>query len=133
MIKSFSREKIGYPTPKPEALLERIIKASSNEGDTVADFFLGGGTTAAVAQRLGRCWIACDQSRVAVAVTAERLKQQAMTRGMEDAPIPDFTIEQWGIYEADRLSQMPPDQFCRFVLDCYDARIPSDDEGNPRL
>ena len=122
-------ERIGYPTQKPEALLERIIKASSNEGDTVADFFLGGGTTAAVAQRLGRCWIACDQSRVAVAVTAERLKQQAMTRGMEDAPIPDFTIEQWGIYEADRLSQMPPDQFRQFVLDCYDARVLSDDDG----
>ena len=122
-------ERIGYPTQKPEALLERIIKASSNEGDVVADFVIGGGTTAAVAQRLGRCWIACDQSRVAIAVTAERLKQQAMTRGMEDAPIPDFTIEQWGIYEADRLSQMPPDQFYQFVLDCYDARIPSNDEG----
>ena len=123
------KERTGYPTQKPEALLERIIKSSSNEGDIVADFFLGGGTTAAVAQRLGRCWVACDQSRVAVAVSAERFKQQAVTRGLEDAPIPDFTIEQWGIYEADRLSQMPPDQFRRFVLDCYDARVLSDDDG----
>ena len=129
IIRGNAKERIGYPTQKPEALLERIIKASSNEGDAVADFFLGGGTTTAVAQRLGRCWIACDQSRVAVAITAERLKQQAMTRGLEDASIPDFTIEQWAIYEADRLSQMPPNQFRRFVLDCYDARIPSDDEG----
>lgn len=64
-----------------------------------------------------------------MAVTAERLKAQAMTRGLGDPPIPDFTIEQWGIYEAERLSQMPPEQFRRFVLDCYDARIPSGDEG----
>ena len=125
-----ARERIGYPTQKPEALLERIILASSNEGDTVADFFIGGGTTAAVSQRLGRRWIACDQSRVAVAVTAERLKQQAMTRGAADAPIPDFTIEEWGIYEAARLSQMPPEQFRDFVLRAYGAtRIRPDDDG----
>ena len=124
-----SREVIGYPTQKPEALLERILNASSNEGDVVADFFNGGGTTAAVAQRLGRRFVGCDQSRVAIAVTAERLKQQAMTRGLEDAPLPDFTVEQWGIYEAERLSQTPPDEFRRFVLACYDARIPSSDDG----
>ena len=66
-------EKIGYPTQKPEALLERIISASSNKNDIVADFFSGGGTTAAVAQRLGRRWIASDISRVAVALTADRI------------------------------------------------------------
>ena len=90
------QEEIGYPTQKPEALLERIIKASSNEGDVVADFFLGGGTTAAAAQRLSRRFIVCDQSRVAVAVTSERLKQQVTTRGMEDDPVPDFTVETLG-------------------------------------
>ena len=125
-----ARERIGYPTQKPEALLERIIFSSSNEGDTVADFFVGGDTTVAVAQRLGRRWIACDQSRVAVAVTAERLKQQTMTRGVEDAPIPDFTVEQWGIYEAARLSDTPPEQFRDFVLRAYGAsRIGRADDG----
>lgn len=113
-------ERIGYPTQKPEALLERIIKASSNGGDIVADFFIGGGTTAAVAQRLGRRWIASDQSRVAIAVTAERLKQESMTLALE-SPRPDFTIEQWGIYEADRLSQMPALEFRDFVLSAYGA------------
>lgn len=123
-------ERIGYPTQKPEALLERIINTSSNKGDTVADFFVGGGTTAVVAQRLGRPWIACDQSRVAIAVTAERLKQQALTRGVEDASIPDFTVEQWGIYEAARLSDMPPEQFRDFVLRAYGAtRIGQHDDG----
>ena len=66
-------EKIGYPTQKPEALLERIIKASSNKDDIIADFFCGGGTTCAVAQNLGRRWIGCDISRVAVAITADRI------------------------------------------------------------
>ena len=122
-------EKIGYPTQKPEKLLERIIQASSNEGDMVADFFIGGGTTAAVAQRLNRRFIACDQSRVAVSVTAERLKQQAITRGIADAPIPDFTVEQWGIYEAEGLEQMTPSEFQEFVLACYDARVPGNGAG----
>jgi DNA modification methylase len=67
-------ERIGYPTQKPEKLLERIILSSSEEGDVVADFFVGGGTTAAVAQKLNRRWIACDQSRVAVAITQGRLE-----------------------------------------------------------
>ncbi|MCY4366332.1 MAG: site-specific DNA-methyltransferase [Chloroflexi bacterium] len=116
-----SEERIGYPTQKPETLLERIISASSYEGDVVADFFVGGGTTAAVAQRLGRHFIACDQSRVAIAVTAERLKQQAQTRAMGDEYTPDFTVEQWGIYEAERLSDMPVDQFRDFVLRAYGA------------
>lgn len=124
-----SKERLGYPTQKPEALLERIIKASSDEDDVVADFFIGGGTTASVAQRLGRRFIACDQSRVAVAVTAERLKQAAITRAMETEPYPDFTVEQWGIYEADRLSKTPPDGFREFVLRAYGAHPSSEYEG----
>jgi len=74
VISSQSNERIGYPTQKPEALLERIILASSKEGDIIADFFCGGGTTPAVAQKLNRRWIACDQSRVAVAITQGRLE-----------------------------------------------------------
>ena len=74
IINATSNERIGYPTQKPVELLEKIIEASSKEGDLVADFFCGGGTTAAVAQKLGRRWIACDQSRVAVAITQGRLE-----------------------------------------------------------
>ncbi len=73
VLAPISKERIGYPTQKPEALLERIIKASSNENDIVADFFCGGGTAPVVAQKLGRRWIASDISRVAVALTADRL------------------------------------------------------------
>jgi DNA modification methylase len=68
-----SKESVNYPTQKPEALLERIIKASSNEGDLVADFFCGSGTTAAVAERLGRRWIATDLGKFAIHTTRKRM------------------------------------------------------------
>jgi DNA modification methylase len=70
-------EIIGYPTQKPEALLERIIRCASNEGDLVLDPFMGGGTTIAVAERLGRRWIGIDQSVQAVKVTEFRLQKQS--------------------------------------------------------
>lgn len=66
-------EKLGYPTQKPEALMERIIKASSNEGDLVADFFCGCGTTIAAAQKLGRRWIGSDISHLAIKLISKRL------------------------------------------------------------
>lgn len=68
-------EYLGYPTQKPEALLERIIKASSNEGDVVADFYLGGGTTAAVAYRLGRDFIGSDINYRAIQISRERIEK----------------------------------------------------------
>ena len=69
-------ERVGYATQKPEALLERIIKASSNEGDLVCDFFGGSGTTAAVAERLGRRWITCDIGKPASLVMRKRFIDQ---------------------------------------------------------
>lgn len=72
-LNSQSKERLGYPTQKPEVLLERIIKASSNEGDLVADFFCGCGTTIAAAQRLGRNWLGVDISHLAVKLIMDRL------------------------------------------------------------
>lgn len=73
-IQSGAKERIGYPTQKPEALLERIIKASSNEGDVILDPFVGGGTTPAVADKLGRRWIGVDSSVHAIKVSEQRIK-----------------------------------------------------------
>lgn len=73
---NMSKEHQGYATQKPEALLERIIKASSNEGDLVCDFFGGSGTTAAVAERLGRRWITSDIGKPATLVIRKRLIDQ---------------------------------------------------------
>ena len=75
-ISSRSNEGVGYATQKPERLLERIIKASSNEGDLVCDFFGGSGTTAAVAERLGRRWITCDIGKPASLVMRKRFIDQ---------------------------------------------------------
>jgi adenine specific DNA methylase Mod len=66
-------EQVGYPTQKPEALLDRVIKASSNEGDLVADFFAGSGTTAAVAEKLNRKWIVSDLGKFAIHTTRKRM------------------------------------------------------------
>ena len=73
MINAMGNERLGYATQKPETLLERIVKASSPEKGIVADFFCGSGTTAAVAEKLGRRWIACDLGRFAIHTTRKRL------------------------------------------------------------
>lgn len=73
IVNTSSKERVDYPTQKPEALLERIIKASSNEGDLVADFFCGSGTTAAVAEKLGRKWICSDLGKFAIHTTRKRM------------------------------------------------------------
>lgn len=75
-VNPVAKERVGYATQKPEALLERIIKASSNEGDLVCDFFGGSGTTAAVAERLGRRWITCDIGKPAALVMRKRFIDQ---------------------------------------------------------
>lgn len=75
-VNSMAKENVGYATQKPEPLLERIIKASSNEGDLVCDFFGGSGTTAAVAEKLGRRWITCDIGKPAALVMRKRFIDQ---------------------------------------------------------
>ncbi len=74
-LQATEAERLGYPTQKPEALLERIIRASSNEGDIVADFFCGCGTTIAVAQRLNRQWLGADISHLAIRLIVKRLTE----------------------------------------------------------
>ncbi len=73
VVARLHRQRTGFPTQKPEALLERIIRASSSPGELVADFFCGSGTTPVVADRLDRRWIACDHLALAIATTHRRL------------------------------------------------------------
>ncbi|MEK7542058.1 MAG: site-specific DNA-methyltransferase [Patescibacteria group bacterium] len=130
-------ERIGYPTQKPEALLERIVKASSNEGDVVADFFCGGGTTLAVAQKLKRRFIGCDSSRVAISVSLDRLvkvgeelsgvksnlskaeKMQEAFVGTEK--VPNIEVSYLGVYPTEKFASIPQDDFVDFILTCYGA------------
>ena len=73
-IGPLAQERLGYPTQKPEALLERIIQASSNEGDVVLDPFCGCGTAVAVAERLGRRWVGIDVTHLAISLMKSRLR-----------------------------------------------------------
>ena len=94
-----STERIGYPTQKPEALLERILKASSNEGDLVADFFCGSGTTAAVAEKLNRKWLSTDLGRFAIHTTRKRMIQVQREQKEKGQDFRAFEILNLGKYE----------------------------------
>lgn len=98
-VNSQAKEDTGYDTQKPESLLERVIKASSNEGDLVADFFCGSGTTLAVAEKLGRKWIGCDLGRFAIHTTRKRLIGVQRESKAEAKPYRSFEILNLGKYE----------------------------------
>ncbi len=98
-VASQANERLDYPTQKPEALLERILNASSNEGDLVADFFGGSGTTAAVAEKLGRKWIACDLGKFAIHTTRKRLIGVQRKLKAEGKDYRAFEILNLGKYE----------------------------------
>ena len=99
IVHAQSSESVGYPTQKPEALLERIIKASSNEGDLIADFFCGSGTTAVVAEKLGRKWIVSDLGKFAIHTTRKRLIGVQRQLKAEGKNYRAFEILNMGRYE----------------------------------
>ncbi|MCG2778714.1 MAG: hypothetical protein L6406_23810 [Desulfobacterales bacterium] len=98
-INPVASERLGYATQKPEALLERIILASSNEGDLIADFFCGSGTTGAVAEKLGRRWIMCDLGRFAIHTGRKRLIEIQRTLHNENKQYRSFDVYNLGRYE----------------------------------
>ncbi len=98
-VNSQAREDTDYPTQKPEALLERIIRASSNEGDLVADFFVGSGTTAAVAEKLGRKWIATDLGKFGIHTTRKRLIGVQREKKAAEENFRAFEVLNLGRYE----------------------------------
>jgi len=98
-LNSQAIERVDYPTQKPEALLERIIKASSNEGNLVADFFCGSGTTMAVAEKLGRKWIGSDLGKFAIHTTRKRMIGVQRQLKAEGKDYRAFEILNLGKYE----------------------------------
>ena len=99
VIHNQSKERVDYATQKPESLLERIIKASSNEGDLVADFFCGSGTTGAVAERLGRRWIMADLGRFAIHTSRKRLIELQRKLHADGKSYRAFDVFNLGRYE----------------------------------
>lgn len=118
-------EYLGYPTQKPEALLERILTASTMKGSLVADFFCGSGTTLSVAEKLGRRWIGCDLSRWAVHVSRKRLLEVENCKPFEILNLGKYERKYWqGVTFKDKDKadqQMAIYQYIAFILRLYSA------------
>ncbi len=99
IINPLSHERLGYPTQKPEVLLERVIAGMTNPGDLVADFFCGSGTTLAVAEKLGRKWIGTDLGRFAIHTSRKRLISVQRESSSQGNPFRAFEILNLGGYE----------------------------------
>ena len=118
-MNAMSKERLGYPTQKPEALLERIIQASSNEGDVVLDPFCGCGTAVAAAQKLNRQWMGIDVTHLAVALMKNRLKT-----GFNLEPGTDYQVvgEPRDVGSARTLWEQDPYQFQFWAISLLEAQ-----------
>ncbi len=121
-----SPEITDYPTQKPEALLSRIIKASTNEGDLVMDFFCGSGTTLTVAEKLNRRWIGCDIGKLAIYTTQKRLLEIDKSKDLENPkkkygkPAKSFAVVTSGLYDLGKIFALKKDEYIRFVKDLFE-------------
>ena len=124
----------GYDTQKPEGLLERIINASSNPGDLVADFFCGSGTTLAVAEKLGRRWIGSDLSKFAIHTARKRLMEIANSKDLEkdgrdySSPPHPFVIQNLSEYKTYQFADTEEEnreKYFEFILELYRAEAES--------
>lgn len=132
-LNAMSYEHLGYPTQKPEALLERIIKASSNKDSIIADFFCGSGTTLAVAEKMKdengnpapRQWIGCDLSRFAVHTTRKRLLEIDSCRPFEVLNLGKYERQYWqGITFGDKKkkdTKKTISEYLQFIVKLYQA------------
>jgi len=127
-INAMSTERLDFATQKPEDLLKRIILASSNPGDIVADFFCGSGTTGAVAEKLGRRWIMADLSKFAIQVTRKRLLNIHHSKDLLDEqkkeygkPARPFEILNVGNYSIGEWKEKE-EGFVKFILQLYQAK-----------
>jgi site-specific DNA-methyltransferase (adenine-specific) len=121
-INSRAQERLGYPTQKPETLLERIIKASSNEGDLVLDPFCGCGTAIAVAERLKRRWIGIDITYLAINLVQRRLRDHHPT----DLSPYEIIGAPTDVQGAEALKEISPHQFEWWAVDLVNARPAKD-------
>jgi DNA modification methylase len=128
-VRSWHKEEdTGYDTQKPESLLDRIVKASSNQGDLVLDCFCGSGTTAAVAEKLNRRWIACDLGRFAIHTTRKRLLGVPDVKPFIVQNLGKYERQQWQVAEfpsngKNRLEEQKEREtaYRKFILELYHA------------
>src|SRR5271157_6068431 len=121
-IGATSGERTGYNTQKPEAVLERIINASSNENDLILDCFVGSGTTAAEAEKLNRCWIACDLSRFAIHTTRKRLLAIENVRPFVVQNLGKYERQAWQSTQFSSHGEDVIQSYRKFILNLYQAQ-----------
>ena len=121
-VNSMAVERLGYPTQKPEALLERIINISSNEGDLVLDCVCGSGTTAVVSENTGRRWITGDLGRFAIHTTRKRLLGVPTVRPFVVQNLGKYERQVWQMAEFGESAAARTAAYRAFILDLYDAR-----------
>jgi adenine-specific DNA-methyltransferase len=121
-LQSRAGERTGYATQKPEALLERVVKASSNPGALILDCFCGSGTTPAVAERLERRWIAADLGRFAIHTTRKRLLGIDGVRPFCVQNLGKYERQLWQAAEFGEGAQARTVAYRRFILDVYKSK-----------
>lgn len=114
-VQGTSNERIGYPTQKPEKLLEILIKAVTKHGDLVMDFFAGSGTTPAVAEKIGRRWIAVDVGKYSIYTIQKRLLQINNIR--------PFMLYSGGLYDAEKLNKFDNENWKLFALQLWNCQV----------
>lgn len=128
-VQGTSSERLNYPTQKPEALIERIIKASSNEGDIVLDFFGGSGTTMAVAEKLGRKWITCDLGKLSYFTMQKRILQIQNSKDLEEAKkkygkkAKSFITASLGSYDLEKTFELERKKYLDFVSGLFEIDL----------
>jgi adenine-specific DNA-methyltransferase len=133
-IPSQSKERLSYPTQKPELFLDRIIKLCSNENDLIADFFCGSGTTLAVAEKLNRKWIGCDLGKFAIHTSRKRLINVQRDKEKEGKHFRPFEVLNLGKYqreffikdylfnERNLKNEQAEEHYYQLILDAYKAK-----------
>lgn len=126
---ALERKNINYPTQKPEALLERIIKASTNEGDIVLDFFSGSGTTVATAEKLNRRWIGCDIGKLSYYTTQKRILQIQGSKSLLDnkkkfeKKAKSFSTCTLGLYDLKKALDLEWQSYKLFVSSLFEIEM----------
>jgi len=129
VVSRIRTEILGYPTQKPEIVLERIIKTTTNKDDIVLDFFSGSGTTAAVAEKLNRRWITCDIGKYSFYTIQKRLLAIEKSKNLDnnnkkklyEKPAKTFVTVNTGMYDLEKMQTLNKEKYIEFVLQLFEV------------
>ena len=128
IINKSAKERLDYPTQKPERLLERILSQSTNKNNIVMDFFAGSGTTLSVAEKLDRKWIGCDCGKLSIYTMQKRILTIANSKRLENKDKKynkkpkAFTLYNAGLYDYQKMKELPWDEYRSFALNLFEVR-----------